>query len=95
MDWQLALRLAAASSIAYLLGGIPWSLIIGLRFYKIDVRNEGSGNLGATNVLRVLGAKAAAATFVLDVAKGSVGGDRGVASGAGRDVRRRSPTSGR
>ena len=72
MDWQLAWRLAAGSSLAYLLGGIPWSLIIGLRFYKIDVRNEGSGNLGATNVLRVLGAKAAAATFVLDVAKGSV-----------------------
>jgi len=72
MDWQLAWRLAAGSSLAYLLGGIPWALIIGLRFYKVDVRNEGSGNLGATNVLRVLGAKAAAATFVLDVAKGSV-----------------------
>ena len=72
MDWLLALRFLAAAVVAYLLGAIPWSLIIGLRFYKIDVRKEGSGNLGATNVLRVLGAKAAAVTFVLDVAKGTV-----------------------
>jgi glycerol-3-phosphate acyltransferase PlsY len=61
----------AAVAFAYLLGGIPWALIIGHRFYRIDVRKEGSGNLGATNVLRVLGAKAAAATLLLDMAKGS------------------------
>ena len=71
MTWQLAVRLIAASGCAYLLGGIPWALIIGLKFYKIDLRKEGSGNLGATNVLRVLGAKAAAATLLLDMAKGS------------------------
>jgi glycerol-3-phosphate acyltransferase PlsY len=58
-------------AFAYLLGGIPWALIIGQQFYRIDVRTEGSGNLGATNVLRVLGAKAAAATLLLDMAKGS------------------------
>jgi glycerol-3-phosphate acyltransferase PlsY len=58
-------------AFAYLLGGIPWALIIGHQFYRIDVRKEGSGNLGATNVLRVLGAKAAAATLLLDMAKGS------------------------
>jgi glycerol-3-phosphate acyltransferase PlsY len=72
VDWQLASRLAVAVVFAYLTGAIPWALIIGLRFYGIDVRTQGSGNLGATNVLRVLGAKAAAGTFVLDVAKGSV-----------------------
>jgi glycerol-3-phosphate acyltransferase PlsY len=71
LTWQLALRLASASASAYLLGGIPWALIIGLRFYRIDLRKEGSGNLGATNVLRVLGAKAAAATLALDIAKGA------------------------
>jgi acyl phosphate:glycerol-3-phosphate acyltransferase len=71
VDWQLALRLAAVSACAYLVGGIPWALIIGRRFYGVDVRTEGSGNLGATNVLRVLGLKAAAATFALDVAKGA------------------------
>ena len=58
-------------AFAYLLGGIPWALIIGLKFYKIDLRTEGSGNLGATNVFRVLGAKAAAATLALDIAKGA------------------------
>jgi len=71
VEWQLALRLVAAAVFAYLTGGIPWALIIGLRFYGIDLRTEGSGNLGATNVLRVLGAKAAAATLALDVAKGA------------------------
>ena len=71
MSWQLASRLVAAVAFAYLLGGIPWALIIGHQFYRIDVRKEGSGNLGATNVLRVLGAKAAAATLALDMAKGS------------------------
>ena len=52
-------------------GGISWALIIGKRFYEIDVREHGSGNLGATNVFRTLGAKAAIATLVLDVAKGA------------------------
>jgi glycerol-3-phosphate acyltransferase PlsY len=71
VSWQLGSRLVAAVAFAYLVGGIPWALIIGLKFYKIDLRKEGSGNLGATNVLRVLGAKAAAATLALDIAKGA------------------------
>ena len=72
MDAGLALRIALCLVVAYLLGAVPWSLIIGKRFYDTDVREHGSGNLGATNVLRVLGWKAALATFVLDVAKGAV-----------------------
>ena len=71
MNWQLALRLVAVAAFAYLTGGIPWALMIGKQFYKVDLRTEGSGNLGATNVLRVLGAKAAAATLALDMAKGA------------------------
>jgi glycerol-3-phosphate acyltransferase PlsY len=71
MDWGLALRIAGVAIVAYLLGGISWALIIGKRFYGVDVREFGSGNLGATNVLRALGLKAAIATFVLDAAKGS------------------------
>ncbi len=67
----LDLFLAAASvAEAFLIGAIPWSLIIGLRFYGVDLRKEGSGNLGATNVFRVLGTRAALAVAVLDVAKG-------------------------
>lgn len=72
MDWQLAWRVAVTLAAAYLLGGIPWALIIGKRFYHIDVREHGSGNLGATNVFRTLGAKAAVATAVLDAAKGAL-----------------------
>lgn len=68
---DLALRFAAIVAVGYLLGGIPWALIIGKRFFGIDVRDFGSGNLGATNVFRALGAKAAIATLVLDAAKGA------------------------
>jgi len=72
VDWTLALRIAAGVGIAYLTGAIPWSLVIGRRFYGIDLREQGSGNLGATNVMRVLGWKAALVTLALDVAKGAV-----------------------
>jgi glycerol-3-phosphate acyltransferase PlsY len=72
LSWSLAIRLAAGVGAAYLLGAIPWALVVGKHFYGIDVRREGSGNLGATNVMRVLGWKAALATLVLDVAKGAL-----------------------
>lgn len=55
--------------LAYLFGSIPWALIIGKVFYKTDVRNFGSGNLGGTNAGRVLGKKAGAAVIVLDALK--------------------------
>lgn len=63
---------ACALAIGYVIGGIPWSLIIGLRFYGVDLRSKGSGNLGATNVFRVLGARAAVVTLLLDAGKGAV-----------------------
>lgn len=66
--WILVVGVIAG---AYLLGGIPWSLIIGRKFYRVDLRKEGSGNLGATNVFRVLGARAAVGTALLDIGKGS------------------------
>ena len=71
MTWELAARIVAVLVVAYLLGGISWALVIGKQFYGIDVREYGSGNLGATNVLRALGLPAAIATFLLDAAKGS------------------------
>jgi glycerol-3-phosphate acyltransferase PlsY len=70
--WPVAFRVLVALAIGYLLGGIPWALIVGLRFYGIDPRQHGSGNLGATNVYRVLGPVAAVAVAVLDILKGSV-----------------------
>lgn len=55
---------------AYLLGSIPSAVWIGKLFYGVDVRTKGSGNAGTTNVLRVLGAKAAIPVFAIDLLKG-------------------------
>ena len=61
----LALLLIAA----YLLGAIPFGYLIA-RARGVDIRTVGSGNIGATNVLRALGKGPAAAVFVLDILKG-------------------------
>jgi len=61
----------AAALIAYLLGSIPFGFIAG-RIAGVDVRLHGSGNIGATNTLRVLGKKYGYAVFVADVVKGFV-----------------------
>jgi glycerol-3-phosphate acyltransferase PlsY len=66
-----ALVIAAALVAGYLLGGIPSALIVGKLLHGTDVREHGSGNLGATNVYRVLGPTAGLATFAIDMAKGS------------------------
>ena len=55
--------------LAYLFGSIPWALVIGKVFYKTDIRNHGSGNLGGSNAGRVLGKKAGVAVIVLDALK--------------------------
>jgi acyl phosphate:glycerol-3-phosphate acyltransferase len=58
--------------ISYVLGSIPSAYLAGRLRRGIDLREHGSGNLGATNVYRVLGAKVAAAVFLVDVAKGAL-----------------------
>jgi glycerol-3-phosphate acyltransferase PlsY len=55
--------------LSYLLGSFPTSFIMG-RLHGIDLRQQGSGNLGATNTFRVLGIWAALPVFVVDVFKG-------------------------
>lgn len=57
--------------LAYLLGSLPSSYVAG-RLRGVDLREHGSGNLGATNVYRVLGAGAAVPVVVFDIAKGFV-----------------------
>ena len=57
--------------IAYVLGSIPSALWIGKLFYGTDVRQHGSGNLGATNTFRVLGKTAGLIVTVLDILKGT------------------------
>ena len=54
------------SVISFFIGGIPFGLLIGKAVKKIDIREHGSGNIGATNVARVIGFKYAVLTFVLD-----------------------------
>ncbi|HXY30152.1 MAG TPA: glycerol-3-phosphate 1-O-acyltransferase PlsY [Gemmatimonadaceae bacterium] len=58
-------------ALAYLIGSFPTAYLAGKAF-GVDLRTVGSGNLGATNVLRTLGAKVAAPVFLLDVAKGAL-----------------------
>jgi len=58
-------------AVAYLLGSIPFGLIVSKVFGRGDVRKEGSGNIGATNVSRVAGPLAGILTLLLDGAKGT------------------------
>lgn len=64
------LLLAVATS--YLVGSIPFGLLIARYWHGVDVRRHGSGNIGATNVGRVLGKKWGAFCLLLDFAKGLV-----------------------
>lgn len=58
--------------IAYLLGSVPFGLIMGRLKSGIDIRNQGSGRTGATNLMRVAGTKLGVVTIVLDVVKAAV-----------------------
>jgi len=66
------LALAIAAALGYLLGSIPFGLLLTRAAGLGDIRNIGSGNIGATNVLRTGNKKLAAATLLLDAAKGAV-----------------------
>lgn len=57
---------------SWLIGSIPWAYLAGRLLKGVDLRTYGSGNLGTTNVLRLLGAPAAIIVYLLDAAKGFV-----------------------
>lgn len=57
---------------SFLLGSIPFGLIVGKVWGSIDVRQHGSGNIGTSNVMRTVGKAAAGAVLVLDVLKGTL-----------------------
>lgn len=57
--------------LSYLIGSFSFALVIGKLFYKTDIRGYGSGNLGATNVYRVLGKKAGLIVAIADLLKGT------------------------
>ncbi len=56
--------------LAYLIGSIPTSIWVGRIFYKIDIRQHGSGNAGATNTIRILGWKTGMPVLLFDIFKG-------------------------
>ncbi len=56
--------------ICYLLGSIPFGYIVGRLFKKIDIREYGSGNIGATNAFRILGPALASLVLIGDISKG-------------------------
>ncbi|MES2844371.1 MAG: glycerol-3-phosphate 1-O-acyltransferase PlsY [Pseudomonadota bacterium] len=66
------LTLLVVAGLSYLLGSIPFGVVITRAFGLGDLRQIGSGNIGATNVLRTGNRPAAAATLILDAAKGGV-----------------------
>ncbi len=57
---------------AYLIGSIPTALIISRKFFGVDIRDYGSGNMGATNTFRVLGSKFGTIVMVIDILKGVI-----------------------
>ncbi len=63
------LPIIIALLLAYLLGSIPTSVWVGKWFFGLDIRDEGSGNAGATNTIRVLGLKAGIPVLLFDVFK--------------------------
>ncbi|MEJ2745263.1 MAG: glycerol-3-phosphate acyltransferase, partial [bacterium] len=66
----LVLQLLIVAGVAYVVGSIPTAYIMGRITKGIDIREHGSGNVGATNVMRVLGSAAGIATLAVDVLKG-------------------------
>ena len=58
--------------IAYLIGAIPIGVIISKKFFGFDIRTKGSGNMGSTNVIRILGTKWGVIVQILDILKGAV-----------------------
>jgi len=67
--------------LAYVIGSIPFALIIGKAVGGVDVRNYGSGNLGGTNAFRVLGWKAGISVIIADILKGMVATYLGMVAG--------------
>ncbi len=58
--------------LAYLVGSIPTALIVSKKFFGFDIRDKGSGNMGSTNVFRVLGVKWGILVQIVDILKGFV-----------------------
>ena len=67
---MIAIKLLSVILVGYLLGSIPFGLILSRKFARVDIRAHGSGKMGATNVLRTLGRLPAVLTLAGDVRQG-------------------------
>ena len=72
MDLIVSVKHIGLAAFAYLLGSIPWGLILARQFGAVDVRQAGSKNIGATNVLRTAGAGLGILTLIGDLSKGAL-----------------------
>lgn len=68
----MILEYTANIALGYLLGSLPWGLIVGYLWLGRDIRESGSGKTGTTNVLRTAGKIPAVLVMILDIAKGAV-----------------------
>ncbi|MDU5613373.1 MAG: glycerol-3-phosphate acyltransferase, partial [Slackia sp.] len=71
MSLGIAFGIFAAT---FLLGSIPWGVIVSKTVYHTDIREHGSGNIGTTNAMRTMGKAGGAAVFLLDFSKGLASG---------------------
>jgi len=67
-----AFKYGGLTFLAYLLGSIPFGLVLAFIFSRQDIRRKGSGNIGATNVLRLAGIRLGLLTLFLDASKGAL-----------------------
>lgn len=67
---MIILKFVSAIILGYLIGSIPFGVIIGRFFARVDIRDYGSGKMGTTNVLRTAGKKAAILVGIMDILKG-------------------------
>lgn len=68
----IILKLILFISIGYIIGSIPSAVLISKIFFGFDIRTKGSGNMGSTNAMRVLGFKWGTIVQVLDILKGAI-----------------------
>ncbi|MDO4501839.1 MAG: glycerol-3-phosphate 1-O-acyltransferase PlsY [Coriobacteriia bacterium] len=74
MDVNVILLCAGAFVLAFLLGSIPWGVIVSNGVFHKDIRSVGSGNIGTTNAFRAMGKVGGCLVFLLDFGKGLLSG---------------------
>lgn len=62
----------ALAAVAFAIGSIPFGVLVSRAFYRRDIRQSGSGNIGAMNALRTLGKRGAVTVLILDAGKGII-----------------------